>query len=120
MKNAFKQRKKLTFNYENAAYQKFISNPSIICRLLNPSKPIKEACRVNKRDIQSINHIVKLSGKIHTYAEVKQPTNQIKQKNQVNSLLPQVKLQSENMYPNNKTQMSENIQEKTRKSPSPK
>ena len=61
-----------------------------------------------------------LSGKIPTYAEEKQPTNQIKQNNQENSLLPQVKLQSENMYPNNKTQLSGNIQEKTRKSPTPK
>jgi hypothetical protein len=63
---------------------------------------------------------VKLSGKIHTYAEEKQPTNQIKQNNQENSQLQQVKLQSGNMYQNNKTQMSGNIQEKTRKYPTPK
>ena len=63
---------------------------------------------------------MKLSGKIHTYAEVKQPTNQIKQNNQENSLLQQVKLQSGNMYQNSKTQISGNIQEKARKSPTPK
>lgn len=63
---------------------------------------------------------MKLSGKIHTYAEEKQPTNQIKQNNQENSLLQQVKLQSGNMYQNSKTQISGNIQEKARKSPTPK
>ena len=63
---------------------------------------------------------MKLSGKIHTYAEEKQPSKQIKQNNQENSLLQQVKLQSGNMYQNSKTQISGNIQEKARKSPTPK
>jgi hypothetical protein len=55
--------------------------------------------------------------KIHTYADVQQSTNQIIQTKQENSLLPQVKFQSENMNTNNKSQLSGNIQKKTRKCP---
>jgi hypothetical protein len=58
--------------------------------------------------------------KIHTYGDVKQSTNQILPNIQENYLLPQVKLQSENMYTYDKHKLTGNIHKKPRKCPTQK